>query len=120
MNRRGFTLLEVLVALAVFASAGIALMQATAAHLNALGQLEEITLANYVASNRLAELALEGGFPAIGSRQGDAEMAGRKFFWKQKVEAGEDPNLRLVTVEVRANEDDETAVVALTGFRGKP
>ena len=59
MKRRGFTLLEVLVALAVFASAGIALMQATAAHLNALGQLEEITLANYVAGNRLAELQLK-------------------------------------------------------------
>jgi general secretion pathway protein I len=120
MKKRGFTLLEVLVALAVFASAGIALMQATAAHLNSLGQIEEITLANYVASNRLAELALEVGFPAIGSRKGEAEMAGRKFFWTQKVEEGTDPNLRLVTVEVRLNEDDNVAVVALNGFRGKP
>jgi general secretion pathway protein I len=119
-RQSAFTLLEVLIALAIFASAGIALMQATATHLTSLTSLEEITFANYVASNRLVEVALEGGMPATGERSGKAEMGGRTFYWKQKVEATTDKDLRAVTVEVRIGEKDESAVVALTGYRGRP
>jgi len=118
-RQRAFTLLEVLVALAIFASAGIALMQATGTHLNALGQLEELTLANYVAANRLVEVALDGGLPAIGKRQGKAEMGDRTFYWTQSVEATTDGELRAVTIDVRVREDDKTAVVSLTGYRGR-
>ena len=52
---KGFTLLEVMVALSICAMAGIAAMQATAEHINHLSSLEEQTYASWVAENVMIE-----------------------------------------------------------------
>ena len=58
MNKSaGFTLLEVMVALAICAMAGIAAMQATGEHINHLSSIEEQTYASWVAENVMVEQA---------------------------------------------------------------
>ena len=60
---RGFTLLEVLVALAIFAVASVSLLAAQNAQVRTDGRLADKTLAHWAALNRLAEMQLQGLFP---------------------------------------------------------
>ena len=80
----GFTLVEVMVALAVVAVALPALLLTLSQQLDGLRYLEDRTHAQWVAANRLAELRLVVG--AKGSLQtgrvsGTEEMAGRSWYW---------------------------------------
>lgn len=52
-KQAGMTLIEVMVALAVFALAGLAVMQATLQQTRQLGRMEEKTLAGWLADNQL-------------------------------------------------------------------
>ena len=71
---QGFTLLEVLVALAIFALVAASVLSATARSLQTASRLEEKTLAMWIADNRLTELQLSQspvaycGVPAIPKR----------------------------------------------------
>lgn len=120
MNRaRGFTLLEVLVALAIFALVAASVLTASARSLQTAARLEDKTLALWIADNQMIELQLEDPPPGVGSRQGRVEYAGRAWQWQARIAATAHPALRRVEVWVaRAGEslDREQAVLALTGF----
>lgn len=73
----GFTLLEVLVALAVLALALFALSRSAALAVEAAGHREQALLAGTVAGNVLASLRLEPSTPAPGRREGQQEQGGR-------------------------------------------
>lgn len=80
MKARGFTLLEVMVALAVLAMAGIALLQVGNDRMHNLEHLQINMVANWVADNKLAELRLTQSLPQ--ANQGQVKMAGRVWYWK--------------------------------------
>ena len=61
--QRGLTLLEVMVALLIFALTGTAVLKAAGEHLSSVGQIESVTFANWVASNRLNQLQLDTTWP---------------------------------------------------------
>ena len=77
------TLLEVLVALFIFALTGTAIMKAASDHLTGVGQIEDITFATWVADNRLTQLHLDTKWPIKNNQKGELEMAGRKWYWQQ-------------------------------------
>lgn len=62
-TQRGMTLLEVMVALLIFAMTGTAILKAAGDHLSSVGQVEAVTFANWVASNRLSQLQLDTTWP---------------------------------------------------------
>ncbi len=66
---RGFTLLEVLVALAIFAMVAASVLSASARSLQNASRLEDKTLAMWIADNRLNELQLEQTPPSSGRNQ---------------------------------------------------
>ncbi|KHA61749.1 type II secretion system minor pseudopilin GspI [Vibrio sp. MarTm2] len=76
---KGFTLLEVLVALAIFATAAIATIRSVSQHINTLSYLEEKTFASMVVDNQMAKVILSGRKPT--KKQGSEELAGREWFW---------------------------------------
>lgn len=82
-RQRGMTLLEVLVALAVFATAALSVMKAVSQHLNTLSYLEEKTFAAMVADNELAKVRLSGEIPT-SAKKGKSELAGREWYWTIK------------------------------------
>lgn len=68
-SQSGMTLIEVMVALVVFALAGLSVMQATLQQTNHLGRMEEKTLAGWLADNQLIQLKLENRWPALSPRK---------------------------------------------------
>jgi len=104
----GFTLIEVLVALAVVAIAVVALATAGGRSLDTQYQIENRTLALWVADNRLAELALESSLQP-GSRSGTSTLGGRSWRWRAQIQAAPGGMLWRVDIavfDVRAPESD--------------
>lgn len=124
---RGFTLLEVLVALAIFALVAASVLSASARSLQTAARLEAKTLAMWVADNRLTELQLERTAVADGQDQGEVMFAGRRWQWQSEIRATSEPSMRRVTLWVAprptsgvAGSLRERAVVSLNGFIGEP
>lgn len=113
---RGMTLLEVMVALAIFAMTATAILKAVADNLNNLSQLKEQTFANWVADNRLTEIQLENQWPPKNNQRGSEDMAGQTWYWQQKVEETADKDLRQVSVEVRLQQDSAQSITTVTTF----
>ncbi len=119
---RGFTLLEVIVALAVIAFALAAAASTVTNNTRNASGLQQRTYAHWVAMNKLAELQIDKKWPAIRSTRGSSLLARHEWFWTIKVSKTPDKKdlLRRVDVMVRAAEDDESPLVTLTGYVGRP
>ena len=116
----GFTLIEILVSLAIMSVVLGALIQAAGASASNAGRIRDRTIAQWVASNRLAEMQIAGSFPSTGSRTGNAEMLGVTWYWKTDVQNVEDEDLRRVDVEVRRDEDAHNPILTVAGFVSHP
>lgn len=112
-SKKGFTLLEVMLAMAVFAVAGVALLGAAGNNFKNMGNLETKMFANWIASNQLVEVNLNTSWPPRNNKKGKVEMAGREWYWQQKVIKTTDKDMRAVVLEVRLDED---APQPLTSF----
>jgi general secretion pathway protein I len=111
----GFTLVEILIALAVLAIAITAAAHSMGAAVDTTAALRERMLARWVAEDRLAEIELKNEWPALDTKEGDAEMGGRKFHWIQ--ETGTTPVSRMRRVELSVLLLGAKAPLArLTGF----
>jgi len=115
----GFTLIEVMLALAVFSIAGIALLSTASNNARNIGYLESKMFANWVASNQLVAASLEVKWPPKNNLKGEVELAGRAWFWQQKVIKTTDNDMRAIVMEVRLREDDELAISSLTTYISK-
>ncbi len=90
---RGFTLVEILVALAILAVALAAGMRAVAQSADGATLLKQRTLALWVAQNRLAVAQLASPWPAPGLRDGEAVQAGARFVWRETVSGTPNPDV---------------------------
>lgn len=116
---KGFTLIEVMLALAVFSIAGIALLSTASNNARNIGYLESKMFANWVASNQLVAASLDEKWPPKNKLKGEVELAGRAWFWQQKVSETTDKDMRAIVMEVRLREDDELAISSLTTYVSK-
>ena len=115
-SQNGFTLLEVMLAMAVFAIAGVALLGIADNNYRHISHLEEQMFANWVASNQLVEASLDKSWPPKNNRKGKVEMAGRTWHWQQKVVKTANKEMREVTMEVRLDEDEELVSASLVTY----
>ncbi len=116
----GFTLLEVLVALAVLAIAMGAIIGAATQSINTVATLRDQTFASWVALNQVNALLLETKpWPEEGSRTGNTELASRAWRWEARFHKTEDPDLRRLELTVRAGEAG-SELSKLIAFKGKP
>lgn len=117
---QGFTLLELLVALVVFATAGVAIIQASSNHMRAVWQLEELTIAGFIANNQLQLALLEPNWPPRELQQGEVAMANRDWFWRLKASAVPDPDLRELNITVSLAEQPDVIIYQLKTYVGRP
>jgi general secretion pathway protein I len=116
---RGFTLLEVMVAVAVLAIALSATIKVASESGANLIHLRDKTLAHWVAENKLAELQATEAWTE-GSQRGSSRMGGRTWYWQVDTTTTELPNIRQVLVQVSEQEKGEQWVTSLTGFLADP
>ena len=93
---RGFTLVEVLVAVAVIAIALGAGLRAAGVLVDNSQRLADIIAAQWCAENQLTQLKLTRRFPGIGARDFSCEQLGRHYSGSLQVAATQYGDLRLV------------------------
>lgn len=123
---RGFTLLEILVAMAIFAVIAVTVYGRVGDVIMQTGSLEARTFATWIAQNSLTRMQLElapGELPATGRTVESVSMAGRDWELVTEVSATAAAGLRRVEVRVHAvaeqGERSADAVARLTGFLGR-
>lgn len=114
--QRGFTLIEVMLAMAVFAIAGVALLGVADNNYRHISHLEQQMFANWVASNQLVEASLDKTWPPKNNRKGKVEMAGRTWYWQQKVVKTANKEMRAITMEVRLDEDAKLVTASMMTY----
>lgn len=114
MKARGFTLIEILVALALVSVALTAGMRALAQAADGAGTLKARTLALWVAQNQLAFVQLAP--PALGASEGRALQAGTTFVWRTTVSSTPNPAFRRVDIVVAEEVVPDYALAKLTGY----
>ncbi len=119
-QQRGFTLVEVMVALAVVAIALPALLVALYQHVDATGYLRDKSFAQVVAANKLEELRIlsrSGQSLLQGKDSGVSSMAGREWYWWLDSQPTEATNFYRVAIEVGAEEEQgEAPLFTLVAF----
>jgi general secretion pathway protein I len=115
----GFTLLEVLLAMAVFAIAGVSLLGAAGNNFTHISNLETKMLASWIASNQLVATSIDTTWPPKNNKKGQVTMAGREWYWQQKVIKTTDKDMRAILMEVRLTEGDKQAVTSLITYLSK-
>jgi len=116
----GFTLIEVMVALAVVAIALPALMTSLYLHLDNTGYLRDKALAQMVASNKLEELRIVSHARQSllqGRDSGQASMAGREWYWSLESQPTAVQGFSRIEIAVAASEEDlEQPLFTLIAF----
>jgi len=116
----GFTLIEVLVALAVIAIGLLAVLAVGARSGSVAAGLQERTFADWVAANEIARLRASRKWPGVGESDGKVTLATRDWHWHATIDGTADPDLRRVTVTVSPADDHDDTITQLVGFIGKP
>lgn len=119
---RGFTLLEVLIALAVLGLSMGAVIKATSDYTAKQSYLRDRTMAMWVARNVLVRFQVGGEWLSVGERKGTEEMGNQEWRWLTRITQTEESELRRLDVEVYPVDvdDDEHPVSVLSGFLRKP
>ena len=114
-RQRGMTLLEVLIAMAIFAVTAIAVLRSVSQHLNTTRYLEEKTFAAMVADNQMALALLHP--QSIRLRSGEEELAGQTWFYEVKRVSTAADFLKAVDVSVSMKKG-ESPLITVRSYVG--
>jgi general secretion pathway protein I len=115
----GFTLIEVMVAMAVAVLALVGVLAAVAQMVDAGIAMRERTYANWIGQNKITELRLENVVPDVSRSNGEVEYAGMDWAWSATISETGVENLFRVDVDVSfAGSADK--IRSVTGFIGEP
>ncbi|MCI0517618.1 MAG: type II secretion system minor pseudopilin GspI [Woeseiaceae bacterium] len=116
---RGFTLVEVMVALAI-AALGLAAVAASVSQMvDAAMSMQQRSYANWIAQNKIAELRLANVVPEVSSTSGQVQYAGLDWDWRADISETGVENLFRVDVTVTQAGQDEV-LRSVSGFIGEP
>jgi general secretion pathway protein I len=119
-RRTGFTLIEVLVALAIVSIALLAALRAAGQGTTSVSDLRARLLAGWVAENILAEHRARGDWLPLGIQRGMGLEGGIEFAWRKEVIATPNSAFRRIDVFVFAAPEESRALAHLTGFAVNP
>lgn len=112
-RQQGFSLVEIMVALTVFAVAALALVNASQNAVTQLLHTEQRFFAGLAAHNQMVELQLS---ESVDDSEGSRENGGYRFDWTLDVIETEVPGFLRLDLTV-FSEDSEDALTRLSAFR---
>jgi general secretion pathway protein I len=129
MRSRGFTLVEVLVALVIVAVGMSALMGALTSSARSITYMQDKTFAEWVALNQIESVRIAikapGQLPPMGKTNGDVDFGNRKWHWSQEIVSSQVSGIQRIDVKVRPKDvgsvsDDDNAnwYVTVSGVVG--
>ncbi|UYM14160.1 type II secretion system minor pseudopilin GspI [Endozoicomonas euniceicola] len=107
MNQKGFTLLEVMMALAILAIVGISVTRTVGANVSNTLYMRQKTIARWVADNELTTIRLEHQWPKESWESYTVDMANNEWHIRKRSVKTTNDNFRMVQVEVRNQKDDK-------------
>lgn len=118
---RGFTLVEVLVAVAVLAVTLSAFIVGGSRYADNGRYLQDRTLALWVARNRMVEYHIAQEWPDTGNEEGTESMGGREWEWQARISESPDSAVRRIDIEVYriqpgSDEAGDDSIAQLKGF----
>ncbi|HFD91714.1 MAG TPA: type II secretion system protein GspI [Gammaproteobacteria bacterium] len=119
-TQQGFTLLEVLIALAIVAVALGAIISEVGRHVYNTAQLRDRTVAHWVAMNIIAEQQINNKWPSVSTKKGETTMGGQEWFWTLTVSETADDRVRRLDVTVDTRKDSDTPLSSLIAYLGRP
>lgn len=117
-GRRGFTLVEVIVAIAILAIAFAAASRSVGAGIDVDAQLQRRILAGWVAENRLATHHAMSAWLPEGETSGETTMGGERFIWRETV--GATPNSQFRRIDLAISTPEGRELARMTGFLAGP
>lgn len=115
----GFTLIEVMVALAIIGLSLLAVAGKMGQMIDTANVMRERTYASWIAQNKITELRLANVIPEVSSSSGEVDYAGVEWGWRAVISETGVENLFRVDVNVTyAGSDD--VIRTVTGFIGEP
>jgi general secretion pathway protein I len=120
MKQRGFTLMEVLIALLILSLAIAAVIKTVNSSAANAAYLRDRTLAHWVGMNTLAEQKLAPTWPNVGTQKGKSLMAGQTWYWQLTVNNTPDRNIRHLEILVRLDKENEDPITTLSAYVGRP
>lgn len=119
-RRNAFTLVEVLVALAIISIALLAALRVAGGGTSSVGELRSRLLAGWVAENIMAEQRARGEWPPPGILEGSQRQGGHEFSWREEVIATPNAAFRRVDIRVYDVPGEAHALAHLVGFVVRP
>ncbi|WP_230425839.1 type II secretion system minor pseudopilin GspI [Plesiomonas shigelloides] len=115
LQKTGFTLLEVMIALAIFAMASLTVMQVSGTTLSHQARLKERMLGDWLADNQSALLYLQAGGResalAYQTQQGETVVDGQPWYWRTRAVAGDNRVLQAMDIEISRKADFSALLV---------
>ena len=116
----GLTLIEVMVALLIFGLTGVAVLKATNDNLAGVSQIKDVTIATYVANNRLNQIHIERRWPLPKEAKGESKMLDRSWYWRQEVTKTEVDDMVQIRVWVSLDPEMKTTITDVVTFYAPP
>lgn len=114
----GFTLVEVMVALAIVALGLAAAFTAVSQSAAQTAYLRDKTLASWIAMNTITELRLEREWPDLGELDGEVEFADHEWQWTAEVQETPVEQIRRVDVRVTFRDSPDNVLATVSAFLG--
>jgi general secretion pathway protein I len=114
---RGFTLVEVLVALSVLSIAVVALIKVQGESAAAASATRARLLAQIVAENQMVETVSAVETSTLGTTTGEVRLAGQAWTWTREIAKTGDRDITRIDIAVRGAQEDNV-LATLAGFRG--
>jgi general secretion pathway protein I len=115
-QQQGFSLLEVLVALAILAISMAAVSRTSSSSILHTEALRTRITADWVAQNRLALHQARGDWLPTGIQRGEEEQAGQTYHWREEIFPTPNPTMRRIVVSVSAPKDSQLVLRELSGY----
>lgn len=117
-KEKGFTLIEVIIALAVIAISMAAVINGVGKNVSNASSLREKTLAHWVASNKVAEIQLSDVALDASEKKGEATLAELRWQWNVKISDTDIEAIKRLTVEVQ-RENTDTPLATVIAYVGQ-